>query len=125
MNRRLCILPVLFAALVVGCAAKPEPAPVPLPPTADEAAALKAAILEVSPGAKVGTITTVITETPMAMVSGVDVAGVRNGDIFSVVDGTNNVVANASVEQVVDGKIAVRYTPVVRQPMVGDLAVKF
>jgi hypothetical protein len=123
------ILPVALAALTVtqlaGCAAKETPAPLPPPPTAEQAASLKAAILEISPNAKVGTVSSVITESPLAMISDVDTAGVRKGDLFSIVDGSNSVVADAIVVETVDGKLAVRYTPVVRVPMAGDLAVKF
>jgi hypothetical protein len=126
MNRRLSILPLaLVAAIVVGCAARKEPPPAPMPPTADQVASLKAAILEISPQAKVGIVTAVNTDSPMVMISDLDVADVRAGDVFSIVDGTSTVVANAVVVQTVDGKLAANFTPVSREPVLGDLAVKF
>lgn len=126
MNLRIIVIPLVISImLLTGCAASKKDLSVTPPPTPDQAASLKAAIQQINPQAQVGTISAVITESPLAMIERINPDGVKPGDVFSIVGASNTVVANAVVEKIIDGKIAVRYEPIVRPPLMGDLAVKF
>ncbi len=116
---------LMAAALACGCASKKPEAPLPPPPSAMQAEALKASILELNKNAKVGTVTAVLPDEALAMIGEVDVANLRRGDVFSIIDGSSAVVAHGSVIEVLEGKVAVRYDSTVRAPLVGDVAVKF
>ena len=111
--------------LLTGCGTTKKEVSVAPPPTSDQAASLKAVSHEVNPRARVGIITAVITESPLTMIDQISPDEVKPGDVFSIVGSSDTVVANAVVEKIIDGKIAARYEPVVRPPLVGDLAVKF
>ncbi len=112
-------------ALLSGCVSTKKEIPAPPPPTGEQAMALKATILEINPKAKVGMVSAVLQDVMYVMVADVDVADVKKGDIFSFVDSQNNVVANGTVTDITDGKIALLYDAVTRPPMVGDVAAKF
>lgn len=120
------ILSGLFAALLVaGCISKPAETPLPPAPSADQQQEIRASILEVNPNAKIGVVSAVITDSPLAMVGDISSEGIKIGDVFSFVDADRNVIANGTVVEIVDGKLAIRYQADTRVPMVGDVAVKF
>jgi hypothetical protein len=116
---------VCAAMLVAGCVSKPEPEPVSPAPSVDQVQSLRASILQVNDNAKVGVVSGVISDSPLAMVSDISTEGIKPGDVFSFVGADKSVVANGTVVEIVDGKLAIRYEPATRAPMVGDVAVKF
>lgn len=128
MNLQFTVISLVIGGIVLaGCASskRNESAVPPVAPSPDQAASLKAAIREVNLHAQVGTVAAVITESPLVMIDEVNPQEVKPGDVFSIVGASNTVVANAVVELIVEGKVTARYEPVVRHPMIGDLAVKF
>jgi hypothetical protein len=112
--------------LIAGCTSRPKPPMTPPPPTPDQVAQIRTAFMKVSPQAKIGVVSAVLTDSPYAMASDMPTDGLKAGDIVSFVDGTQATVAHGRIVRTMEGnKAAVEYMPGIRAPMVGDVVVKF
>jgi hypothetical protein len=78
-----------------------------------------------APNVRVGVVSAVLNDQPLAMVAEFPTDKLRVGDIITFVDANEEAVAHGYVIEILDKKIAVRFDPVSRAPVVGDAAVKF
>jgi hypothetical protein len=134
--RAFALVVGLMAGIVLtGCAKRPAPiAPPPPGPaqlSASDLAAIRADWQKNEPGSRVGVVGAVRTANKWAAIEDINVEGVRDGDVVSIVgveDGKQNTIAGARVIRI-DGKIlVVEYTPVsgaTRDPGKGDLGIIF
>lgn len=118
-------LAALLAAALFGCAAKPVPAPASTAPSPDQVQMLRETYKSTFPAAKVGVVSTVLSDEPYAMVSDIDTTGLKEGDYVSFIDADQSVVASGQVVKVNPTNIAVLFEAGARRPAAGDAAVKF
>jgi hypothetical protein len=116
---------VLSGGLLAGCATNGKPVPAPQPPTAQQVAEMRETYKKTAPNVRVGVVSAVVADEQMAMVADFPTDKLRAGEIISFVDANDQAVAHGEIVQVLENKVAVRFQPAVRAPVVGDAAVKF
>jgi hypothetical protein len=127
----LLVLPCVATTLLGGCTPPPPPpapAPVPQAPTEQQAVAVQAEILKVSPNWVVGKVAGV--SGSMAAVTDIPFATVKEPKSILFLDGNSAVVAMGTVSTASDKDsqyLIVEYTPATtvggRAPIRGDIAV--
>ncbi|MGN6727823.1 MAG: hypothetical protein ACTHLZ_18030 [Tepidisphaeraceae bacterium] len=123
--KQLLSVTVIGALFLCGCVSKPKPDMMSSSPTADQVQQIRESFKTSFPAAKVGTVTAVLDNEPYAMVGNIDTGDLRNGQIVSFLDATQQVIANGQIVKVEDSSVAVQFDAGVRRPQVGDVAVKF
>lgn len=116
---------LIVAALLGGCAAKPNKIAVSPPPSPEVLDQIRSSYKAVFPNASVGVVTAVLDSDPYALVGHIDTASTRPGVIFTFLSGDQTVVANGQVVKVDPDGLTVRFDAGQRKPMVGDAAIKF
>jgi len=127
----LLVLPTVAATLLGGCTPPPPPpapAPAPMAPTQEQAMAVQAEILKVSPNWIVGKVAGV--KNGMAAVTDIPYASVKEPKSIQFLDANSLVIANGTVSTASDKDsqyLIVEFTPATtvggRAPIKGDLAV--
>jgi hypothetical protein len=127
----LLVLPPLAVTLLGGCTpppAPPAPAPAPQAPTEQQAQAVQAEILKVSPNWIVGKVAGV--KDGMAAVTDIPYASVKEPKSIQFLDANSAVIANGTVSTASDKDsqyLIVEFMPATtaggRAPIKGDIAV--
>jgi PBP1b-binding outer membrane lipoprotein LpoB len=112
--------------LTGGCMApKQSVEPMSTTPTADQISTLRQVYASAFPEARVGVVVSVLPDEPYTLVNEIDTREIQVGQIVSFIDAAETVIAHGEVVKVDPGQLAVRFSPVIRAPQVGDAAVKF
>ena len=119
------VLSLIAAALLGGCAAKPDKIAISPPPSPEAMDAIRSSYKSVFPNARVGVVTAVLDSDPYALVGQINTASIRPGVVFTFLSADQTVVANGQVVKVDPDGLTVRFDVGQRKPMVGDAAIKF
>jgi len=110
----------------IGCKSQPKAEPLPPPPTTMEVSVLRAQYTKAFPAAKLGTVAVVLDDQPYMTVEDIDTTDMRSGDLLTVIDASETVIAYGTVEKVISPtSVAAKFDAGARRPLVGDVAVKF
>ncbi len=130
----LILLPAVAASLLTGCTPPPPkvvPPPPPLAATPEQTVAVQTDLNKINPGARVGHVASVMTDSKQAAVAGIPAADVHKGDSVQFTDSKQNPVANGTVYSIDTSNpdyvfviVDYDYTGVAggRAPALGDLA---
>jgi hypothetical protein len=126
------LLPALLVSLAIaaGCQNQPKKTgagDTAAPPAVDteRVAEIRGMYQQVNPATRVGYVNAALPGEGLVSVTDVPTRDFRAGDAVTFVDLQQNAVATGRVVAVLPDAVHVRYTPTVRAPGVGDIAVKF
>lgn len=97
----------------------------PPTPTAAQIEDIRAAYRLSFPEARVGVVTAVLDGQPYVLISQIETATVRTGQIITFLDAEQSVLTNGTVVKVDPEGLTVQYDDGMRAPRVGDAAVNF
>jgi hypothetical protein len=123
---RLGVLAVLALATVSCQNKKPAQPAAPALATEDVVSQIRTSYQQVSPDAEVGQVAGVLADQPYAAVTGIDASKLKTGDVITIIDPEQNVLAIGSVVNLTGGEVHVRFDAAngaSRRPQKGDLAV--
>ncbi len=134
-SRSLLLSQSIAVVLLVGCAAKPVPIPPPPPPVVaspDQQDKVQVDLSKFSANAHVGRVQQISPSDSLLAVTGIEVKDVKVGDVITIVDADDHILANGTVNSTYvapDSNIpcvVVQYEAAPnagRAPIKGDLAI--
>ena len=123
--KRAMLGAILSVSLLAGCVSKPKSDSMSMAPSADQVQQIRDAYKTSFPAAKIGAVTAVLDNEPYAMVGDIDTSTLKEGQVMTFLDASQQVIANGSIVKVDASTVAVEFDAGARRPQVGDVAVKF